>query len=274
MIRLKRRIFIFLLAISSLLAVYFMTRNFLLHKAMEIVSKRLKSEKQIELSVAEASCTGFSGIVMRNVILVPEKQDTLFKADSVYVCVSLFSLVTGKIRLKEAEVINAHISFVCRNGTCNFDWLKAQKKVRDSVHSEINYGRLVSRLVDKIYNFTPQRAVFKNILISYRENNQVEQLYITSYFSTKDKLNGAFVNPKNHSGWKLTGEFSQRKHTFNVKVFPEDGMRFTVPFIQSLFGLECGFETLHGILREHEVSGKRGQVFRESECHRFFRSSP
>ena len=256
MIRFKRWGWLLLVILTGILLVYFATRNFLLHRMYEHVRTKWKNEKHVALSVSEIRFSGFAGIVIRHLSVIPEQQDTMLKVDSGYVCFSWLSLFSGHVNLKEAAINHAFFFIACNDSGCNYDFLTKKKSGEASASSERNYSVSANHLIRSLFNHTPQQADFKDIHISYLNDEKKEHLYIPSFSSSKEDMQGTLINPSDSSQWNLTGKFSQRHQTFDVKIYSEHFQQHPFPFLQSIFAASCRFDTLHCILESvHATAG-------------------
>jgi len=254
---LKRTGVIFIILVTGIIVSFFLFRNQLLHKIFDRNSKKLKAREHVDITVFELHFSGFSRIVLKNLVAVPDQQDTLLIIDSAYVSPSLLWMLIGKIKLKEAIINNASLNLICTNDDCNYEFIFRKRQEASTRHVERNYGAMADRLLTKIFNLSPQKANFRNIQIQFRSNKRTEQLIIPEFSSSEEEMHGSFLNLPDSTYWTLAGKFSQSSRTFDVKIYPDNKKSLSLPFTQSLFSAECSFDTLHGALSEYAYNGDK-----------------
>ncbi len=275
MSRWKRPGIILLITAVLLLILYFCTRNFFLHKVVDHVTKKLKEDYNTELSISEIHFSGFAGINVHELLVVPDDGDTLLTVDSMYVQPSLFALLTGSIRLKQAEIKNVKVSLSCIDSVCNYSvFLKKKKREEEKVVSKKDYGSLVNRLVTKAFDFAPQRVSLQNIQISYQKENKEEHIVIPYFISSSDQMNGTLINLSDSSQWNLSGLFSQHDKTIDVEIFPVHPEVSKVPILKTMLGGDCRFDTIHVALKEYRHSGDHSELLGEVSADNFFIQHP
>lgn len=245
------------LAFAVMMILFFISRNFFLHKAFDGAAKRLKEQFQTDVSVSEIHFTGISGITLTNLVLIPEQQDTLLTIDSMYVRPSLLRLLIGKIRLKEAGIFNSSLSLICRDSSCNFKtFFLRRANESDKNQAEKNYAARLNHFVTNMFDFLPQKMNLQNINITYMNEKEKDQINMRSFISSDQKAEGHFVNLNDKTEWNLSGIFSQRKRTLDFKIYHGNEKKSTLPFLKSLFDADCKFDTLHFSLSEYKHSGE------------------
>jgi len=256
----KRYAIIFLILSGVLLIIYFSARNYFLRKVFEHVADKLKRESGALLTVSQIHFSGFDHIEMHQLSLVPENGDTLVNADSILMQPSLISLLSGKLKLKELYLDNVNIFLSCHDNNCNYDSLLKKKKNETAENSSTkNYSSIADHFITGIFNLAPQTANLRNIRINYSGEDQFERLVISSITSSGEKLEGSFLNLSDSSRWNLSGAFSGRKKTFDVKIFPGNKKSF-LPILKSMFGMNCSFDTIHFELSDYYHSGRKSQL--------------
>ncbi len=203
------------------------------------------------LSLKEARFTGISTVFIREIALLPHPGDTLIKIDSVSVRPAIFPLLTGRIKLSEAFIKNFTLDVSCTNNLCNYDFLFHRRSpVQSQQRTGKNYAGQLSQLVNMMFDLSPQKADFQNMLIKVAKDDGREQISIPSFHSTEKTIEGMLVSGKDSSTWRLVGNFSQNKRTLDIKIFPDVRGKSSVPLLDLIAGAKVKFDTIHYAFRE------------------------
>ena len=77
---------------------------------------------------------------------------------------------------------------------------------------------------------------------------------IKEFHSDENSLNGIGMDLKSQAVWKCTGQFSQSRHSLQVKCFSENGYKSNLPLTNELFGFTLGFDTIRFSLNRYKWS--------------------
>ncbi len=244
---------LFLAFIMVMMVIFFATRNFFLKMVVDHFSARLRDNYHAELSLSAIQFSGFTGVSIQHLVLMPQDGDILLKIDSMYVQPSFFPLFIGRLKLKEAYVRNGLLNLTCGNNGCNYDsFLRGQKNEQQKTVSEKNYSSALNRMIRLMFDLTPQKASFQNLSISYSKDNRREQVNIPIFISSDRTVNGTLLNLSDGSRFYLDGVFSQNKRTFDFKIYPWEFSRTRVPILKLFANTDCRFDTLHCVLSKYE----------------------
>jgi hypothetical protein len=257
----KKTLIIVFLITGSFIVLFFTTRNFFLRSIIQKISVRLEEDYHTGLSLKEARFTGISTIYIREISLLPHPGDTLIKIDSVSVRPAIFPLLTGRIKLSEAFIKNFTLDISCTNSLCNYDFLFHRRSpVQSQERIEKNYAGQLNKLVNMVFDLSPQQADFENILIKIAKDDSREEITIPFFHSTGKTVEGLLVSGNDSSTWKLSGNFSQNKRMLDVKVFPETNQRPPVPLLDLVAGAKVKFDSIHFALQRFYYKGNRAAL--------------
>ena len=249
-----RKILSIIVGTIFLLLVLFMAfRNPLLVWGIKKTSSEIKLRTGATLDIKSASFSGFLSISMQDISLTPSKGDTLLKADTACMKISLWTLFTGIIQVKELYSSGVNILISCRDSVCNYTGFLHEKHISTST-IESNYSIILKRILDRAYNLAPQRFNLQNVSLIYR-NDTLERIFkIREFHSDQNSLNGLAEDLLSHSTWKCNGRFSQIQHSLQVNFYSVDGNKSKLPLTNELFGLTVGFDTIHIALNGYRWS--------------------
>lgn len=240
--------------IFILCLVYFTIRNPLLHWRIQKSVMEINQRTGATLNIGTSRFSGFLSFSMENISFIPSKGDTLLQADSVNIRISLWKLLTGTIRIKELYSSHLNLTISCRDGICNYKIFFKERNISQSKGVR-NYSIFLKRILDRAFNFAPQRANIHNVSLIYR-NDTLERIFkIKEFHSDEYSLNGVAEDLQTHSTWYCNGKFSQVKKSLQVKLYSEDGSRDKLPFSYELLGLSLGFDTIQMALNGYSWSG-------------------
>jgi hypothetical protein len=235
------------------LALFVSFRNNLLHYAIDKVAEKVRHSTGSVLTVGEAGFSGFMTVGLKDISLVPLKGDTLFKGEFISIRPSFWTLFIGVIRIKEVHASSIKVTVSCRNNSCNYSGFIHEKKSATS-KGERNYALFLKRLLDRAFNFAPQRSEIKNASFEYLNDSLNEKITLKEFNSDENKINVLLMDEKSKSTWACQGRFSQIHHSFNISLYALENRNSTVPILNSLLGLTIRFDTLHAGLNEYTYS--------------------
>lgn len=217
----------------------------------------MKESTGTTLSVGYSGFKGISSVSFRDITLTPPTGDTLFHADSVMVHISALRLLVGTVRINELFSSNVSVNISCHDSICNYSSLLRHEQNDGTRSSGKNYSLLLKRMLDRVFNLAPQEANLSNISLTYRNDTLFRSIRIIRFYSNKDSISGLAENIENRERWFCNGNFSQSDHSFNMKVFAENGNKALLPMARELLGLSAGFDSLHIALNGYRWSNNK-----------------
>ncbi len=243
---------------------YFLFRGLVLDLIIRKVQAKLLAEYHLELLINQSNFNGLSTISFQGVKVSQSEKPALFVADSIRIEPGLIALLTGDVKIESFYLANSKFYLVCDSGLCNYSSLIKKKKPSEikTVMAEVNYASLLNRVIRKVYNLAPQQAEVRNFQFEFKNDSIHERILIPSYVADQDKLDGIIQDENSGFQWSWSGAFSQEHETFDVTFYPLSATRHSLPILNSLFNIDCSFDTLHLALydlqyenRELDITG-------------------
>ena len=153
----KNRVYLYFTLIVILL-IFISFRKNLLEWGIQKVIAKVKTESDATLTIGSAEFSGVTSVCLQKLAIIPANGDTIFKADSLDVRISIWTLLVGTIRIKEINGSGLHIFISCIGNNCNYSGLLHSKKIKGK-SSEKNFSNLFKRILDKAFNLAPQIAI-------------------------------------------------------------------------------------------------------------------
>jgi hypothetical protein len=242
-----KRAFLIILAVVLLI---FLLRSFILDFAFQRFVSKVESRYGFHIAAADKKTTGFTGVQLLNLVVLPAQGDTLLQADSVYLRPSLFNLLIGKIRLNELSIANMHIHFSCKDSACNYAIVKEKNEEGKQPDAETDYAQLAKQLFKDAFDFLPQQMTLSNVNVHLDKDSIHEDITIPFFESSDEELHGTLSDNLTGAQWNISGTLSARNKTFDVKIFPEQQNSKGLPLVKNFFGAYCNFDSLQIVLSE------------------------
>ena len=242
--RLRRVLPLFIFALFLVFVIFILFRNPLLHWRLKKFEVATKEKTGATLDIKSSSFSGLFSVAMHDISLVPEVGDTLLKADTLRLRLSLWLLLSGSIRIKELYASGIKVTLSCIDSICNYNGLN-QKKQLSSSKPESDLSVFFKKILDKAFNLAPQRANVKDVSFVFK-NDTINRIFrIKQFYSDESSLYGYAEDLLTHSAWKAQGIFSQIKHSLQLKIFSADSCKIKLPLTNELLGLTLGFDTFN-----------------------------
>src|SRR5690242_13129987 len=164
-----------LLIILAVVLLVFVFRSVILDYAFQRFVSKAESRYGFRITVANKKTSGFTGVQLLNLAVLPAEGDTLLIADNIYLNPSLFSMLIGKIKLNELKIENMHVHLSCRDSVCNYLTRKKNEN-GEMVNAETDYARLVQQLFKNIFDFLPRQVALNNINIQLDKDSIHENI--------------------------------------------------------------------------------------------------
>src|SRR5262245_4212627 len=107
--------------IASLLILYFIFRNPLLHWATGKVLFKVKKSTGATMTIGNSHFSGLTTVELKDIVVVPVSGDTIFTADDIQARISVWTLFLATIRLKELIATGVDVNISCRKDVCNYE---------------------------------------------------------------------------------------------------------------------------------------------------------
>lgn len=258
--RLKKRIFIgisvFFGLILLLVTLLIIFRSRVLTYTIERVITQVEGRYPVDLAIGNADFVSLNSVVINGISLVPVGRDTLFVTDSVNATVSFRSIFKGRIVFKRLEVANGYLTAIKHNGQDNFSFLMkkdGKKQVADTTaRSERNYGELLNNLIETAFDNVPDQVDFKNLNVSYKSDNRTIDVRMP-YLAIEDGTIATEVSVRIdtlENNMRVSGKINPRDYNIAASLYAADNNGIQLPYVESKFGGNITFDTLHVSLKD------------------------
>jgi len=233
-----------------IILLFFSVRNFLLHKALDKVSRKFKIEYHCNFQFTDASFKGISGIEIQNISIVPDNKDTLVRIEKFDCSVRLLHAIFLDFRLKEIYVENGFINFVKNKNERNFESFIHRLK-KDSTENKIetqekNYAKIAFNLITKIASKLPAEVLVKQLQFKIDDDGRkvsfnLNLLELKNDILTSDsRIHSETIDQR----WLINGNASPKNKTADLKFYNAGGGKILMPYVDERFLFVAGFDSL------------------------------
>ena len=237
-----------LAVVVLLMVLFFLFRNTVLGYAIRKVTEKLYNRNGIVLKINGADFNGFTTVGLYGISVVPPKGDTLLTADTITIRPSVWTLFAGTLRLKEVHGSGIHLTLEAGRKVNNIRFPRPEHKKDTTAILNRNFAGLLSSMLDRSFNFAPQRSALSNIQFTYRNDTLERDFHVDYFHADEGSLEGEGIDQVRQQKWKCTGNFSQTSHHFDVYFYPVESTHSQVPLLQELTGMMLEFDSLHLVL--------------------------
>jgi hypothetical protein len=259
----KKIAFLLLKIIAVLVVVgiicFFAFRNTLLQKAVAKVAAKMERDYNSRFTVKEAAFSGFSGIELKEIALVPNNADTLLHVQEIKTSVNYFKLLTGDVQLGTLDMRNGYVQLVRNKKGKNFDAFLKKKKdeTPDNDPKEANYADRAYNILNTALNLVPTDMRLDNLTLRLDDMGRKVSLNLQQMRLADEQLEST-IGVKADSitqTWKVKGMADPRGKQADLKFFNSDTSRIRVPYIYERFGLKSGFDSIHLNVENIDMDG-------------------
>ena len=232
------------------LVVYFSARNLILNYAINKVSDKLKQKYSLNLLLKSASFSGISTLNITGIKLFQHSKDTLLSSNKVDVDLKLFQLFLGNIRVNNFYADSTKIVLNKSKQDDNFSFLlkskNTQKTNKNQDRSNIDFGELANKILDQIFDIIPKKISANSLSIIFKKDSKYSNWSIPTVSLVDGKISAVIEvdELKSNSVWNVIGNIVSADRTADLKIFPTDLEKRTIPLINSIFNIKTGFDTL------------------------------
>ncbi|AXG73818.1 glycosyl transferase [Flavobacterium arcticum] len=240
---------------------FFTFRNVLLEKAIDKVSHKMERDYNSKFEVKHASFTGFSGITMQGITLVPKDADTLLHIESLTTTINVSRLLAGKIQLGALDMKNGYIQLVRSKKGRNFDSFLHPKRVaakQDLQDKEaVNYAKKAYRLLTRALNLVPTDMTLQNLSLRLNDMGREVSIDLTALRLADKQLESSFgvIDNGKIQSWQVKGIADPRNKQGDLKFFNSDTSRIELPYISERFDLKSGFDSIRVNVQSIDMNG-------------------
>lgn len=260
--------------LALLLLSIFLFRNFLLTTLIKSAENKCKSKYGFTLTVKDAGFNGISTVNLTNVLVRTSAGDSLFYSAETAAGINLVYLFAGKIRLKKLMITDMLISLNRRQG---HDPLRLILGSKDKVNQsnsktlEKDWGQLANKLLNRIFSSLPAETEFKNTYFNYYNDTTSTRWHIPhlKYHHRKFRASIIVCEEQNTNTWFTGALIDPSNRSASVMVYPGKTGKNNFPFLNTLFNLELGFDTLRLSLYPVTMDNKELHLSGEASMKNF-----
>lgn len=245
-----------------LVVCYFAFRNVILEKTIVRIQEKFSAEYQSDFKIGSAKFTGFSGLVMNDISIVPHDADTLLRVQKLHTSVNLGELAFGELQIGKLDMENGFLLLVKKGSKKNFDaFLKKKDSVEvDTALKEKDYARKFYKILSRALNLVPTDMNLKNFSMFVDDNGKKASVKIIS-LSISDEVLATNISVKTNTftqEWRISGNANPRKKTADLKFYNADTTAIKVPYLDERYNFLASFDTAHIVV--NNLSMKSGEM--------------
>lgn len=231
---------------------YFVFRDVLLQKSIVKIQEKFKTEYQSNFLIESAKFEGFSGLIMKNISIVPHNADTLLRVQRLQTSVNLAELIIGELQIGKLDMQNGFIMLTKKGSKKNFDAFIKKKdsiQLNTAVH-EKDYARKFYKILSRGLNLVPTDMKLKNFSLFVNDNGKKASVKIIS-LSLEDELLQTNIGVKTNTfsqEWRIKGNANPRNKTADVRFYSADTSAIRVPYLDDRYNFLASFDTAHIVL--------------------------
>ena len=265
----KQKFILAATSIAALLAVailvIFVFRDALLQKAIVRISTKMDREYNSTFSVKEAFFQGFSGIEMKEILLVPKNADTLFSIKSMKTSVNFWKLLLGDVQLGTLEIKDGFVQLIKNENGKNFDaFLKKKEPTATQMPSQKrDYAELAYDIISKALNLIPTDMSLQNLSFRLNDNGKKATVNFQRLRLVDKQLETAIAVQTNtfSQRWSIKGFADPRNNQADLRFFNLDTGAIKVPYFDERFNLKSSFDSVRLHVESIDMDGDELRIY-------------
>lgn len=245
----KKAVIIVAIVAASLLITFFIFRNPILHSVLEKKCTSFRNKYKAELTIKHSCFSGFTGILLEGISLVPDRNDTLLNCGKVYVHLKLFPLLFGSVSINDVSLENTSITIKREDGKDNYSFLfHSGKEKKETQSSEItdNYSKKLDKIFSGVFDKIPDNVEIRDFSLRAVLDSNSFSISMPGFSIEDHKFLTAVsvVDNGKQSICFFKGEIHKRNKSLDVKIYAHSGQKVQLPYVKSKYGLRFDFDTL------------------------------
>jgi hypothetical protein len=233
----------------------FLLRNTIVSFYLRKKIVHFNEQYHAELTVKQAKVRNLTSILISNIILKPEKGDTLIEIDSAYATVNFWKLLRGRFQLNELQLRKTSITFIRHDSVNNYMWLlerRSKKGIEDTTTTTINIASKANTFFRGVFDRIPGSLRIDNFTISSSTNGH-QVIMHTYHWQTQDHQFSSTIRVTENGSdaeWLTIGRIDNEERIISFKLYPKESKKVILPYILYRWNSEIGFDTLSFSLSE------------------------
>jgi hypothetical protein len=236
-----------LLGIGMILFISF--RNSILQQAIAKAKTKMERDYDAKLSIKTAEFDGLTAVRFTDIVLVPNKADTLFSIQKLNTSIRILPLFVGDVQLGTLFLENGFIQLTKKGNRKNFSaFLKKEKEVTTEPTEEQkrDYAELAYSLISKGLNLIPTDMEIKNLTFRLDDNGKKAKINLQK-LRLADKQLETNINVQTNTfaqRWKISGFADPRNQNADIAFTNRDTGAIKVPYFDERFNLKSSFDSI------------------------------
>ncbi|HEU0137512.1 MAG TPA: transglycosylase domain-containing protein [Flavobacterium sp.] len=238
---------------------FFIFRESLLQTAISKVSDKMRRDYQSEFTIKEAHFDGLSGVSMREIALVPQNGDTLFRVSSMKTSINFWRLFIGDIQLGTLFIEDGFIHLIKNKNGSNYEAFvrQQQKSEVEESNEKGNIARRAYRILNTALDLIPIDMHVENVSLMLDNNGRKITLALRQLELVDKKLESSIsVSTGSFSqNWKISGFADPRNNQTDLRFFNSDSGQILLPYIDERYNLKTAFDSIRLNVANIEMDG-------------------
>lgn len=236
-------IFILLLV---LIATYFGVRKYVLNEVLQRLTIKTETNFSLKIGYSQAGFVGFKTILIRNLTVLSQGNDTIVRADSVQVTPKLIQLLFGKMRISELSISHANVYFNVHLLRLFKNRYQTSPKDSASQPKEASYARMLNSIQRQLFTVIPKEITIRNTGLVYRRDSIFASIYCEHFSYGKRQFSGELILADNSLKEKclVKGFLDLGDHTITANICHSDTTLIKLPYVGPRWQAMLGFDTL------------------------------
>ena len=241
---------------------FYFFRNELLKQAIAKVTHKMEVDYNSKFSLESASFHGFSGIKLKDVILVPKGADTLFKIKNIETSISLPRLLIGDVQLGTLKVNNGYIQLVKKGKVRNFDAFLKKNDSEKTSNEKRKYADFAYSIISKLLNLVPTDMKLENLNFKIDDNGKKATIAIDKLVLDNKQLEtNLHVQSNNfNQRWNIKGFADPRNKKADIRFFNLDTGAIRVPYLDERYNFKASFDSIRLNVANIDKNGSKLHV--------------
>jgi hypothetical protein len=249
----------------SLFLMLFFFRDLLVSFYLQKKIDHFNQANHAMLKVGKMQVRWLASVLMTGISLKPVKGDTLLRIDSVYLSISEWKLLTGRLVFNDLELKKARLTMIRRGDIDNYSFLvrgKKQENPKDTVAETMNYAYAADRMTGFIFDKIPVWIHIHDLNISANSNNHAVSFRL-DHFAFKDnnfKVPLRLMEENEEQLWMAEGKIDQGERIVKVKLYSTRPKKIDLPLVTWKWNAYAGFDTIAFSIEEKSEGKERTVV--------------
>ncbi|QHL87075.1 penicillin-binding protein [Nibribacter ruber] len=221
----------------------------MLQFAVSKVIQKVEAKYPAKLQIGSAKFLDLNTVMVQDIQFLPIDQPKLLQIDSVEATVSFRSLFLGRLVFKQFNVTNGTIDAIKQGATDNFSFLIKKKPTQAATADTVkksNYGILLNRLIETVFENVPDGVNFQRLAVSLRNEGLFIGVKVPS-LTIEDGVilsKAVIATDSVTNTMNIKGVVDPDDYLLSAKMYGDAPGGIEVPYIERKWGATLKFDTL------------------------------